>query len=143
MATGKTHSKYVTIVYNSQTVTCRINNLPGVGIAYDEEDITAFCDAIHMYVLGQGNVDMSVSGPFDNTATSGSHAVFEALNGNQAGATMVISYGIRAAPTSGDPKFTVTALGVTSYTVDATGGAVTWNSTLKPMTGATAAWGTV
>lgn len=143
MATGKTHSKYITIVYNSQTVTCRINNLTGVGVTYAEEDITTFCDSIRQFVLGFGDVNISVSGPFDNTATSGSHAVFEALNGSQAGATMVISYGIRAAPTSGDPKFTVTALTVTSYTVDASGGVVTWNSTLRPMTGATAVWGTV
>lgn len=143
MATGKTHDRYVNVIYNSQTIPCRINNMSGVGITYDEADITTFCDALHMFVLGQGNVEITLSGPFDNTATSGAHAVFSAAVGNQTGYTLTIQIGIRAAATTGDPEFEATLMLTTSYVVNMGSGVPTWTATLKPGTGAAAAWGTV
>jgi hypothetical protein len=141
---GKTHSKWVTVSYNSQLVTCSIDSLGGIGINWDTVEVTTLCNSIKERLIGQGDVSISASGPFNNTATTGGHIVVEPLNGNPTGATLLISIGSGAAPTTGDAKFTVTNMGVDNYMVAAsTGGAVTasWNWTPRP--GATAAWGTV
>jgi hypothetical protein len=141
---GKTHSKWTTVSYNSQNITCSIDNLSGIGVNFETVDVTTLCDQILQRLVGHGDVSISASGPFNNTAVTGAHVVVEPLNGDPVGATLVISIGSGAAPTNGDPKFTVTNMGVDNYMVSAaTGGAVTasWNWTPRP--GATAAWGTV
>ncbi len=143
MATGKTDSKYVKVIYNSQTIDCSITGVDGVGIVYDETDVTGLCNSIKEAVQGQGTVAVNLSGNFSNTATTGSHTVFQALNGNTTGATLTIQIGIRATATSGDPEFEVTSMGVFSYVVSASGGSPTWSASLRPLPGATAAWGTV
>ena len=141
---GKTHSKHITISYNSQLITCSIDSLSGVGISFNTVEVTALCNTIMERLAGMGDVSIGASGPFNDTAVTGSHIVVQPLAGNNAGAELVISFGSGAAPTGGDAKFTVTAMGVDNYTVaGATGAAVTaaWNWTPRP--GATAAWGTV
>lgn len=143
MATGKTHSRHVDISYNGQQIECSINNLGGVGVSYDQEDVTTFCNAIKEAVAGNGDVTINLSGPFNNTATTGAHNVIEPLNGDDTGAVLLIEIGIGTAPTTGDPKFTVTNAIVTNYIVAGSNGPLTWNATLKPAQGATAAWGTV
>jgi hypothetical protein len=141
---GKTHSKWVTVSYNSQLVTCSIDSLSGIGINWDTVEVTTLCNSIKERLIGHGDVSISASGPFNNTATTGGHIVVEPLNGNATGATLVISIGSGAAPTTGDAKFTVTNMGVDGYMVGAsTGGAVTASWTWTPRPGATAAWGTI
>lgn len=143
MATGKTNTKYVNIIYNSQTLDCSVQGVDGVGITYAEDDVTGLCNAIMEAVQGQGTVAVNLSGTLSNTATTGTHTVIQALNGNTAGATLTIQIGIRAAATTGDPEFEVTAMGVFSYLVSLATGAPTWSASLRPLPGATAAWGTV
>lgn len=141
---GKTHSKWVTVSYNSQLVTCSIDSLGGIGINWDTVEVTTLCNSIKERLIGHGDVSISASGPFNNTATTGGHIVVEPLNGSATGATLVISIGSGAAPTTGDAKFTVTNMGVDGYMVGAsTGGAVTASWTWTPRPGATAAWGTI
>lgn len=143
MATGKTTSQYVKFIYNSQTLDCSITGADGIGIAYDETDVTGLCNAIKEALPGQGTVAINLSGNFSNTATTGTHTVLSALNGNSTGATLTIQIGIRAAATGGDPEFEVTNVGVFNYLVSPSGGNVTWTASLRPLPGATAAWGTV
>ena len=143
MDTGKTDSKYVVIIYGGQTLDCSITAVNGVGIVYDETDVTGLCNTIKEFVQGQGDVSVTLSGNFSNTATTGSHTVIQPLNGDQTGATLTIQYGIRAAPTTGNPEFEATSMGVFAYTVDASGGSPTFTAPLRPLPGATAAWGTV
>ena len=141
---GKTHSKWVTVSYNSQLITCSIDNLSGIGVNWDTVEVTTLCNSIKERLIGHGDVSIAASGPFNDTATTGAHIVVEPLNGSQTGATLIISIGSGAAPTTNDAKFTVTNMGVDNYMVAAsTGGAVTasWNWTPRP--GATAEWGTV
>lgn len=140
---GKTHSRFTTVTYNSQAITCSITSVTGVGISYAETDITTLCSTIMERIQGYGDVAITLSGPFDNTATTGGHIVVEALNGDPDGATLTIAIGIGAAPTTGDPEFEVTSMGVFSYVVDISGDAPTWTAELRPLPGATAAWGTV
>jgi len=143
LATGKTNTKYINIIYNSQTLDCSIQGADGVGITYAEDDVTGLCNSIKEAVQGQGAVAVNLSGTFSNTATTGSHTVIQALNGNTTGATLTIQIGIRAAATTGDPEFEVTSMGVFGYTVGLSAGAPTWSASLRPLPGATAAWGTV
>ena len=105
--------------------------------------MTGLCNSIMEAVQGQGTVAVNLSGTLSNTATTGSHTVIQALNGNTTGATLTIQIGIRAAATTGDPEFEVTAMGVFSYLVSLSSGAPTWTASLRPLPGATAAWGTV
>ena len=143
MATGKTDSKYVVIIYGGQTLDCSIQAVDGVGITYDQSDVTGLCNTIKEFVQGQGDVSVTLSGTMSNTATTGSHTVIEPLNGDQTGSTLTVQYGIRAAPTTGDPEFNVTAMGVFDYLVSSSGGAPTFSASLRPLTGATASWTTV
>ena len=141
---GKTHSKWVTVSYDGELVTCSIDSLSGIGVNWDTVEVTTLCNSIKERLIGQGDVSIGASGPFNNTATTGAHIVVEPLNGDPTGETLIISIGSGAAPTNGDAKFTVTNMGVDNYTVGAsTGGAVTasWNWTPRP--GATAAWGVI
>lgn len=143
MATGKTHSRWVDVSYNSQQIECSITGITGIGVAYDQVDITTICNAIKEALQGNGDVTIAINGPFNNTATTGAHNVVEPLNGDQTGAVLLFEIGIGANPTTGDPKFTVTNAIVTDYLVNADGGAVTWSANFKPAQGATAVWGTV
>jgi hypothetical protein len=141
---GKTHSKWVTVSYNSQLITCSIDSLSGIGLNFDTVEVTTLCNTIKERLIGHSDVSIGASGPFNDTATTGAHNVVQPLNGNPTGAPLVISIGSGAAPTTNDAKFTVSLMGVDNYTVSAsTGGAVTasWNWTPRP--GSTAAWGTI
>lgn len=143
MATGVTHSKFTTFTYNSQDMTCSIDSINGVGITHDESDVTALCDTIHKSVLGQGTVAIGISGPFNNTASTGAHVVLSAANGVQAGYTLLIQIGVRAAPASGDAELNVTNLMTSNYLVNIGGGPVTWSAQLILGVGGTASWATV
>jgi len=140
---AKTHSRWVTITYNSQAVTCSITGVSGIGISHAEDDVTTLCQSIAEAIHGQGTVSIDASGPFNNTVTTGAHVVIEPLNGDKDGATLTIAIGDNAAPTGGDPEFEVTGMGVFNYLVDASGGPVTSAWSWRPLPGATAAWGTV
>lgn len=140
---GKTHSRFVTFTYNSQAVTCSLTSVDGIGISYEEVDVTTLCNAIKENIQGHGTVALNASGPFNNTATTGAHVVVEPLNGSATGATLTIAIGSNAAPTTGDPDFEITAMGVFNYLVNVGGGAVTSSWSWRPLPGATAVWGTV
>jgi hypothetical protein len=144
LATGKTHSRFVTITYNSQNITDSVDTINGIGITYEETDVSSLASSLMEFIQGRGDLNLSVSGKFDNTATTGGHTVVQALNGNTTGATLTIAIGIGAAPTTGDPEFESTKIGTFNYLVQANPGqAVAWSASLRPLDGAVAAWGTV
>ena len=144
MATGKTHSRFVTITYGGQDITDSVDTINGIGITYEETDVSALNSAFMEFIQGRGDLNVSVSGKFDNTATTGGHTVVQPLNGDTTGSTLTIAIGIGAAPTMGDPKFEVTKMGTFNYLVQANPGqAVTWSASIRPLDGATAAWSTV
>ena len=140
---GKTHSRHIDISLGGVQIECSINNLGGVGLAYDQADVTTFCNSIKEAITGNADVTINLSGPFNNTAVTGGHIVVEPLNGDDTGAVLVIEIGVGAAPTTGDAKFTVTNAIVSNYLVAAGNGPVTWSAALKPAVGATAVWGTI
>lgn len=154
MATGKTHPRYITVTVDDsagtpRNITCSINNIGGIGLTYDQSDVTTICNSVKQYLTGYGDATIDLSGPFNNTAAaaapaeSGAHAVLPALLAAGSAATVTIAIGIRAAPTGGDPEFEGEFV-CTSYTLSGSASDLTWSAQFKPAFGAAApAWGTV
>lgn len=139
MATGKTNARWIRVIYNSQDVSASVSNISSIGLDHPESDVTAFSDGIVNFTMGTPTADLELSGPLNNTATTGAHSVFAPLNGNDTAYTLTIQIGIRAAPTTGDPEFEG-AYKVKSYTV---GGDGNWTAKLVPGSATAPAWGTV
>ena len=143
MATGKTHSKNVTVTYGGQDISDGVDSINGIGLTYEEADVGGLNDSLNEFVQGRGDLNVALNGKLDNTATTGSHTVLEPLNGDTTGSTLTIAIGIGAAPDSGDPEFECTSVGLFNYLVQVGDGAVTYTGALRPLDGAAAAWGTV
>lgn len=161
MATGRTVGKFSKFVIEDNGGTLRdipVSSINGVGITYDEVDVTALQDALKSALAGHGSVNVSISGPFDNTAAaaastsgnaaslSGSHTILSALNGVQTPRAWGVFIGIRGYWATGDPCFgqngatSTTGVTVTDYVVDP--GAMTYSAKLAIFPGSAPAWGT-
>lgn len=154
MATGKTTSRYITFTLDDsggtpRNITNSITSIGGIGLNFDQVDVTTLADSVMQYLAGRGDAAISISGVFNNTAVaaapneSGAHPVLSSLNGANTAATLTIAIGIRAAPTTGDPEFSGEFI-CTSYTIGADLQNANWSAELKPAFGvAQPAWGTV
>ena len=153
--TGRTVSKWVNFQCDDSAGTLRtipINSISVVGLVYEEQDVTAFQDAVKGMLPNMPDAPIEISGPFDNAAAaaagtlSGSHTVLSALNGLQTPLTLDVQFGIRHAWESGEPQFGITGTAangyiMTSYTVDP--GAMTYSAKFVLYPGSAApAWGT-
>lgn len=109
MATGKTHARFVRVKVDDSggtPQTIGVGSIDTIGEQYDEQDVTAFSDGVHNFVLGHPEAPLEITGPFDNTATSGAHTVLSGIVGDVSTTyTVTVEIGIRAAPTVGDPKW--------------------------------------
>ena len=161
MATGRTLARWVKFQIDDSGGTVRdipVSSINGVGLTYDEVDITAFQDAVKGALAGQPDFTMTISGPFDNSAAtaasgtgaaatlSGSHTVLSAINGLGTPLTFGAYFGIRGYWATGDPCFGITSSAtsgaiVTEYTVDPSN--ATYSAKLRMYPGSSApAWGT-
>lgn len=161
MATGRSVSKFFKFQIEDNGGTLRdipVSSVGGVGITYDEQDVSALQDAIKSALAGHGNVNISISGPFSNTAAtsasgsgaaatlSGSHTVLSALNGVQTPRGFGAYFGIRDYWATGDPCFglsgsaSTAGVTVTDYTVDPSN--MTYSAKLAVYPGSAPAWGT-
>lgn len=157
MTVGRTIGKYSKVQIEDSGGTMRdipVTSIGGVGITYEEIDVTALQDALKGMLAGQGSSSVTIGGPFDNTAAqaasgtgaaaalSGSHTVLSAINGSNTGRTFAVYIGIQGYWATGDPVFGgVDSFIVTDYTVDAAAG--TYSAKITYKAGATApAWGT-
>lgn len=118
-----------------------MTNISQFGLTYAETDVTAYSDGVINFTLGHPSAEIEITGPVSNTASTGSHTVFSAANGNQTPYTLTIQVGIRAAPTTGDPEFELASGYITSsYRVNGDG---TYSARLVPGIATAPAWGTV
>ena len=156
MTTGRTVGKFFKFQIDDGTAMrdIPVNTVGGVGITYDEVDVSALQEALKGFLAGQGNVSITIGGPFDNSATqsasgtgaapalSGSHTVLSALNGSQTGYSAGIYIGIQGYWATGDPVFGgANCFIVTDYQVDPAAG--TYSAKIAYKAGTTApAWGT-
>ena len=145
--TGRTVSKWVTFNLGdgSSMNSLVINSINGVGLDYDEVDLTAFSDAIKGVLPGHPGLTIEITGPMDTTA-SGTHAILSADAGGVTPRSFDVQIGIRHAWESGEPQFGISATStsgilVLSYVVDPSG--ITYTSRLAMFAGSSApAWGT-
>lgn len=146
--TGRTNKRWVAFLVDDSAGTPRnipVNSINGVGLDYGEADVTAFTDAIKNVLPETPDCTIEIQGPFDNTATTGSHTVLSGVVGGNTPLTMDVQIGMRHAWESGEPQFGITSSStagmlVTKYTVDMD--SMTYSATLKVMGGTAPAWGT-
>lgn len=154
MATGKTNAKHIRVKVDSTGGTVRdisraVTNVSGVGLEYNETDVTGYSDGVINFTLGHPKSEIEISGPVDNTALatdpshSGPHNVFAgtgAILGDEAATyTVTVQIGIKAAPTTGDPKFSGEYV-CSKYTLNGDG---TYTSRMVPSGTTAPAFGTV
>lgn len=115
---GKTHSKWIDVIVEDTGGTLRsipVNSINGMGLEYDELELTAFQDQIKNSVLGHPQNQIEVSGPFTTDAAaaagtlSGSHTILAPLAGGETPKSIDIQVGMGAAWEAGDPQFGLTA----------------------------------
>ena len=145
MATGKTNAKHITVQVDDTAPTARditpdVSNVSGTGLTYAEQDVTGYSDGVINFTLGHPSSEIEITGPFSNTATTGAHTVFSAIVGHVTNTkTVDIRIGIRAAPASGDPKFSGEYY-CASYVVSGDG---TYSARMVPASSVVPVWGTV
>lgn len=152
--TGRTVSRYTDFRVDDSGGTVRsipVDSINGVGLSFEEKDVTAFQDAIKNALLGQPSCTISISGPFDNSAVaaagtlSGSHTVLNAIAGLMVPLTLDVQVGMRHAWEAGEPQFGITSSATvgficSEYVPDINEGK--YSAKFVVMGGTAPAWGT-
>ena len=116
--TGRTVGKWVDFIIDDSGGTLRsipVDSVNGVGLTYEEVDVTALQDAIKNSLPGLPSCVIDISGPFDNSVVaaagtlSGSHTVLTGINGVETPLSLDIQVGIRHAWEAGEPQFGITS----------------------------------
>jgi hypothetical protein len=155
MTTGRTVGKWVDFIIDDVGGTLRsipVSTIGGLGVAYDEIDMTALQDAVKSILPGHPDMALVVSGPWDTSALasvgtlSGSHTVLHKLNGQETPLTLDVQIGIRTAWDSGEPQFGITSSSTNGvlvhvYNVDMESNLYTATIVMAPGS-AIPAWGT-
>ena len=129
---GRTSFKHITFIIEDSGNVFRnipIDSLSVVGLTYDEQDLTAWQDAVKVALATMPGAPIEWGGPFDSAAAavapalSGSHTVLVDLAGLNIPLTLDIQFGIQHAWEAGEPQFGITGTAtagyiVTKYTVD-------------------------
>ena len=120
---GRTVSRFVNFAITNPT-TLRdvpISSVSVCGVVYEEQDMTAFQDAVRGALPNMPDAPIEVSGPFDTTAVteaagsgltktlSGSHPAISPLVGAMTPITLDVQFGMRQDYTNGDPQFGISA----------------------------------
>ena len=134
--TGRTTSKWVNFNVDDSAGTLRtipVDSINGVGLTFDEVELTAFQDAIKGVLPAHPDCTITITGPFDTSAAaaagtlSGSHTVLSGINGGVTPLALDVQVGIRHAWESGEPTFGITGTAAngflcTDYQVDVNAG---------------------
>ena len=145
--TGRTVSKWVNFLWGDGTLmnSMEVNSINGVGLTYDEQDLTAFQDAVKGVLPNTPDCAITITGPFDTTASL-THAKLSADAGGVTPRSFDIQIGIRAAWEDGAPQFGISASSTsgmlcTSYIFDPSSS--TYTATFRMFPGSSApAWAT-
>lgn|SRR3990167_465764 len=147
--TGRTVSKWTKFLVDNASGTLTsiaVDSINGVGLTYDEVDLTAFFDAIKGVLPNHPDVTIAITGPFDNTASTGNHIVLSGIVGGVTPLSMDVQIGMRHAWESGEPQFGITSGAAdgflcTEYLVDPGAGKYSAKFRIYPGSAAPA-WGT-
>jgi len=128
--TGRTVSRFINFAIEDDTDTMReipVSDISVVGVVYEEQDMTAFQDAVKGALPGMPDAPIEISGPFDTTAAttasasatvpalSGSHTVLSAICGRIHPLSLDVQFGIRQTYTTNEPQFGITATDTSGY----------------------------
>lgn len=152
--TGRTVSKWTDFRVDDSAGTLRsipVDSINGVGLTYDESEVTAFQDAIKNVLPNHPSCQITITGPFDNSAAaaagtlSGSHTILSGIVGGNTPLSLDIQIGMRHAWESGEPQFGITSSSTvgflcTAYSVDIA--SMKYSATFSVMGGTAPAWGT-
>lgn len=157
--TGRTVTKWIRFLVDDSGGTPReipVDSISPVGFVYDENELTAWQDAVKGYLSGHPDAPIDITGPFDSTAAaaaaasgaaptlSGSHTILNAIAGGNTPLGLAICFGIRQYWTSGEPVFGIVSPSATSgylctkYQVEGE----KYSARFVPFPGTTPAWGT-
>jgi hypothetical protein len=116
--TGRTVSKFVDFYVDNSSASLsqvKINNISLVGLVYEEHDMTAYQDAVKSALAGMPDAPIEISGPFDSTASTGSHVILNDLPALYTPLALDVRFGIRHAWESGEPTFGITGSATNGY----------------------------
>lgn len=133
---GRTVNKWVDFRVDDNVGTLRsipIDSINGVGLDYDEVDLTAFQDAVKGALPSTPDCVIDITGPYDTSAAaanpslSGSHTVLSAINGLSVPLTLGVFIGNRHVWEAGEQVFGLTSSATSgflcfSYKVDVNAG---------------------
>jgi hypothetical protein len=115
--TGRTTQKWVEFLVDDSGGTLReipVDSINGVGLTYDEVELTAFQDAIKGVLPAHPDCTITIGGPFDTSAAasaptlSGSHTVLNGIVGAATPLALDVRIGIRHVWEAGEPTFGIT-----------------------------------
>jgi len=159
--TGRTVGKYTRFVVKDSGAVLReipITTINGVGLTFDEADVSALQDALKGVLQATPDCQITVTGPVDNSAAvpasgsgvvpalSGSHTVLKDINGAQVPLSLGIYLGIRHYWETGEPTFGISSSAANGflcfdYTVNPVD--MTYSAKFRVYPGSTApGWGT-
>lgn len=116
--TGRTTSKWTVFKVDDSSGTLRqiaVDSINGVGLVYDEVELTAFQDAIKGALPAHPDVTITITGPFDTTADTGSHTVLSGIVGGVTPLSLDVQVGIRHAWEPGEPQFGITSSSTSGF----------------------------
>jgi hypothetical protein len=116
--TGRTVARFTNFLVDDAAGTLRsiaVDSINGVGLTYDEVNLTAFQDAIKNALLGHPGCTISITGPFDTTASTGSHTVLSAIVGLLVPLSLDVQVGMRHVWESGEPQFGITSSATSGF----------------------------
>ena len=160
--TGRTVSKWIRFGVDDSAGTARevpINTISVVGLVYEEQDLTAFQDAVKGSLPNHPDAPIEIGGPWDTTAAaafaasaatpvlSGSHTVLNPINGGNTPLALAVHFGVRHYWETGEPVFGIVSASsangylCVSYTINSAD--MTYSAKFVLFPGSAApAWGT-
>ena len=162
--TGRTVGKFCKFQIADSGATIRdipVTSINGVGLQYDETDVSAIQDTVRGYLNGQADFSLEISGPFDTSAAqaasgsgasaatslSGSHTVLNDLPNDLTPLAFGIYFGVRHDWETGEPVFGVSddtsGNGILCMSYNVNPADMTYTATFRLYPGSTApSWGT-
>lgn len=103
MGTGRTVARWLRAYVDGFDMSGYAVSVGPLAMEWEAEPMHAFSDEVQNTLVGQPEISCGeLNGFFDNTNTSGMHAV---MNSAGAARVLTLAFGIRAAPAAGDPTF--------------------------------------
>jgi hypothetical protein len=148
--TGRTVQDFTSLLIGSAAsdmVVMKINSLGDLGLTYEEQDMSAWQDAVKGVLVGKPDFSLDFGGPIDNTATTGTSTLLRSWVGGGTLLSFDVQVGVRHAWEANEQQ-----MGYTGVIASNSGVIVTkyvesggmYSATIRMVAGSAAApaWGT-